>query len=73
MKTDAQRRAEAKYRKNNIVLVAVGLNRKTDKDIVEWILKEPNKSRWMKQAMRYYIADRITNSAKAVENSEEEE
>lgn len=37
MITDAQKRAVAKYEKNNIIRYVVKLNRKTDADLIDYL------------------------------------
>lgn len=55
MATDAQRRACAKYDKNNTVMLTVKLNKQTDADIIEYLSKSGNKQGAVKKAIRQMI------------------
>ena len=48
----AQLRAQAKYDKDNTVQLKLKLNRKTDKDIIDWLTDESNKQGYIKALIR---------------------
>ena len=48
----AQLRAQAKYDKDNTVQIKLKLNRKTDKDIIDWLTDESNKQGYIKALIR---------------------
>ena len=52
MATKARLRANAKYDKENTTQVALKLNRKTDKDVLEWLGRKPNKQGYIKDLIR---------------------
>lgn len=55
MATDAQRRACAKYDKNNTVMLTVKLNKQTDADIIAYLEKSGNTQGAVKKALREQI------------------
>ena len=55
MSTDAQKRAQAKYRKQNEYALHFSLNRKTDNDIIQYFESQDNKLRTFKEIIRKYI------------------
>lgn len=48
----AQLRAQAKYDKDNTLQIKLKLNRKTDKDIIDWLTDESNKQGYIKALIR---------------------
>lgn len=52
MKTEAEKRASAKYDAKNTVQLKVKLNRKTDMDIIEKVSNVPNKQGYIKKLIR---------------------
>lgn len=48
----AQLRAQAKYDKDNTVQITLKLNKKTDKDIIDWLYDESNKQGYIKSLIR---------------------
>lgn len=51
MSTEAQKRAEKKYKSNQTVFYGIRLNRKTDADLIQ-MLEGKNKSAIIKEALR---------------------
>ncbi|MEY8436560.1 hypothetical protein AAK967_02285 [Atopobiaceae bacterium 24-176] len=49
--TDAQKRAMAKYRKNNVKTVAVAFY-PADADLLGWLGEQPNKAGYIKRLIR---------------------
>lgn len=49
--TDAQRRANLKYRKKNVRTVSVAFY-PSDKDILEWVESKPSKAGYIKALIR---------------------
>ena len=56
MATEAQKRASAKYDKENTVRVMLKLNTKTDRDIIVKLLMSENKQGYIKSLIREDIA-----------------
>lgn len=52
MTSKAQIKAQAKYDKANTVQLALKLNKKTDKDVIEWLYKLDNKQGYIKSLIR---------------------
>ena len=48
----AQLRAQAKYDKSNTIQITLKLNKKTDKDILDWLYDESNKQGYIKSLIR---------------------
>jgi polyphosphate kinase len=48
----AQLRAQAKYDKSNTIQITLKLNKKTDKDIIDWLYDEYNKQGYIKSLIR---------------------
>ena len=48
----AQLRAQEKYDKANTVQITLKLNKKTDKDIIDWLYDEGNKQGYIKSLIR---------------------
>lgn len=48
----AQLRAQAKYDKSNTIQITLKLNKKTDKDIIDWLYDEANKQGYIKSLIR---------------------
>lgn len=48
----AQLRAQAKYDKSNTIQITLKLNKKTDKDIINWLYDESNKQGYIKSLIR---------------------
>ena len=48
----AQIKAQAKYDKANTVQITLKLNKKTDKDIIDWLYDEGNKQGYIKSLIR---------------------
>lgn len=59
--SEAQRRASAKYDRQNTVMIPLKLNKKNDADLIEWLSKQPNRQKTIKDACRYLkeIHDRM--------------
>lgn len=55
MKSDARRRAVAKYQKRNIITKVVKLNRKTDSDILRYLEQIDNFQGFVKKLIREKI------------------
>lgn len=55
MITEAQRKANIKYDRENSVQVSIKLNKKYDKDIIEKLQSEPNKQGYIKDCIRENI------------------
>lgn len=51
MSTEAQKRAEKKYKSNQTVFYGIRLNRKTDADLIQ-MLEAKNKNAIIKEALR---------------------
>ena len=52
MITESQKQASIRYHKKNIVNLIVGLNRKTDADLLEFLNTQPNKAGLVKKLLR---------------------
>lgn len=52
MVSDAQKRAVAKYDRENTKSYLLKLNRKTDADIIEFLEQQPNKLAYLKNLIR---------------------
>ena len=52
----ANENAQTRYHKANIVNLRLGLNRKTDQDVIEKLDSVPNKQGYIKQLIRQDIA-----------------
>lgn len=52
MTSDAQKRAVAKYDRENTKSYLLKLNRKTDADIIEFLEQQPNKLAYLKNLIR---------------------
>jgi hypothetical protein len=61
MNEDAQRKASAKYDRNNTVRVALKLNKRTDADIINRLAQQPNKQGYIKTLIRADIENRQRN------------
>jgi polyphosphate kinase len=48
----AQLKAQAKYDKANTIQITLKLNKKTDKDIIDWLYDEANKQGYIKSLIR---------------------
>ena len=48
----AQLKAQAKYDKENTIQITLKLNKKTDKDIIDWLYDEANKQGYIKSLIR---------------------
>lgn len=63
MKTEAQKRAEKKYRattgKDNVAFLRIDLRRTTDADIIEHLGKQSNKAGYIKSLIRADMARRL--------------
>lgn len=55
MRTEAQKRAEKKYKDNQTVFYGIRLNRKTDADLIQ-MLEGKNKNAIIKEALRLKLA-----------------
>ena len=55
MASEAQRRAVAKYDKENTTQIKFKLNKKTDADIIEYLKTIENRSQWFKDIVRAEI------------------
>lgn len=51
MLTEAQKRAQAKYNKNNVRQTAIRFY-PSERDMWEWLEKQPNKAGYIKQLIR---------------------
>lgn len=51
MPSDAKRRANAKYEKNNVKRLSLAFY-PTDRDLLEWIAAQPNKQGYIKGLIR---------------------
>ena len=49
--------AESEWKKKNTVFIGLRLFKTTDADIIEYTDKQTNKGRFVKKALRYYIAN----------------
>lgn len=52
MTSDAQKRAVAKYDRENTKSYLLKLNKKTDADIIEFLEQQPNKLAYLKNLIR---------------------
>lgn len=52
MTTDAQKRASAKYDRENTKQLMLKLNVNTDSDILNWLEDQPNKQGYIKDLIR---------------------
>ena len=59
MTTDAQKQATAKYDKENTVVYAIKLNRKTDADIIERLETVGNRQGFIKDCIRLTMGTRV--------------
>ena len=50
--TDAQKRASAKYNKENVKRVILHFNINTDKDILDYLERKDNKTGYIKELIR---------------------
>ncbi len=57
MISDAKKRADAKYKKANLIQKKIDLNKNTDQDIIQW-LEDKTFSTYVKQLIRDDIAKR---------------
>lgn len=57
MISDAKKRADAKYKKANLIQKKIDLNKNTDQDIIQW-LENKTFSTYVKQLIRDDIAKR---------------
>lgn len=57
MASNAQRRASAKYDKENAVVLTVKLNKKTDSDILAALESVTNRNAFIKKIIREKIAE----------------
>lgn len=55
MASEAQKRAVAKYDKENTTQIKFKLNKKTDADIIEYLKTIENRSQWFKDIVRAEI------------------
>ena len=55
MRTEAQKRAEQRYKSKQTVVYAIRLNRKTDADLIQ-MLEGKNKTAIIKEALRLHLA-----------------
>lgn len=46
--------AQKKYDKENVIRYCLKLNKKTDKEIIDFIESVDNKNKFMKDAIKYY-------------------
>lgn len=65
--TEAQKRANAKYDKENTIQKMIKLNKNTDKDIIQYLNTLPNMQGEIKRLIRREIAE-IKASEKAYNN-----
>lgn len=57
MSTKAQIKASVRYNQRNVKMIAVGLNKNLDADIIEWIAKQPGSTQGViKKLIRNEIA-----------------
>ena len=52
-----QRQAEAKWHRENIKIVAIHFGKEADKDILDWLCRQPSKVDAIRSAVREYIAN----------------
>lgn len=52
MASKAQIKSVEKYNKANTVTICIRLNKKTDKDIIDWLYDEGNKQGYIKSLIR---------------------
>ena len=52
MITESQKQASIRYHKKNIVNLIIGLNRKTDADLLDFLSTQPNKAGLVKKLLR---------------------
>jgi len=57
MSSEAQRRASAKYDKENTYKITVKLNRSTDADLIQLLDASGNKQLTIKEALRKYMKE----------------
>lgn len=57
MRTDAQKKADRKYRQKSQVILRYSLNAKTDSDIIEFWKAQENKLSLFKKLTRNYIGN----------------
>lgn len=50
--TEAQKRASMKWTKANTVTVTLRFNKSNEQDLIEWLERQPNKSKAVKDAIR---------------------
>lgn len=50
-----QREAEAKWHRENIRIVAIHFGKEADKDILEWLSRQPSKVDAIRSAVREYM------------------
>ena len=55
MSTEAQRAAVKRYKDKNIRQINIDFNKVTDADILNWLDKQPNRSKAVKDALREAI------------------
>ena len=51
----AQLRAQAKYDKDNTVQIKLKLNKRTDKDIIDYLSRQENKQGFIKTIIREFM------------------
>ena len=66
MTTEAQKRASAKYNKENAVIVTLKLNKKYDADIIQKLDKVPSKQGYIKDCIRTAIANGVISDFKFI-------
>lgn len=53
---DGYKDAVARYQAKNVQRIVMGLNRKTDADILEWLDQQDSKQGAIKTAIRYFLS-----------------
>lgn len=64
MRTDAMRKAQKKYTERNGYRVSLMLNKKTDTDIINRLMAEPNKQGFIKAVIRKIINEEAHETKK---------
>lgn len=59
MRSDALKKAQAKYNRENTTKISIKLNNNTDADILDFLSKQDSKQGTIKAAMREYIAAKV--------------
>lgn len=69
--TEAQLRASDKYKKENIVNVALQFNKRTEPDLTDYVRSLPNKTAYIKNLIRADVGEEMTSYVLCVNDEDE--